>query len=78
MNESFEAWLIDACSNVAINEEERLLRLNTWHKAPYARFCHPREEHLLPLHVCYGLAQTACSQFFELMILNKKASMYIW
>jgi aromatic ring-opening dioxygenase catalytic subunit (LigB family) len=78
MNESFEAWLIDTCSNAAIDEVERMQRLNVWYKAPYARFCHPREEHLLPLHVCYGLAQTACSQFFELMILNKKSSMYIW
>lgn len=78
MNKSFEAWLIDTCSNVAIKEEERIQRLNAWHKAPNARFCHPREEHLLPLHVCYGLAQTACSRFFELMILNKKSSMYMW
>lgn len=78
MNKSFEAWLIDTCSNAAINEEERTQRLNAWHKAPYARFCHPREEHLLPLHVCFGLTQTACSQFFELMILNKKSSMYVW
>ena len=25
-----------------------------WTGAPYALVCHPREEHLLPLHVCLG------------------------
>jgi len=25
--------------------------LRDWESAPFARFCHPREEHLLPLHV---------------------------
>jgi aromatic ring-opening dioxygenase catalytic subunit (LigB family) len=78
MNESFETWLIDTCSNTGIEEEERTQRLSDWHKAPYARFCHPREEHLLPLHVCYGMAQTACSEYFELQIMNKKSSIYIW
>ncbi len=78
MNESFEAWLIDTCSNTAIEEVERSQRLIEWHSAPYARFCHPREEHLLPLHVCYGFAQSACSDYFELQILNKKSSIYIW
>lgn len=78
MNESFEDWLIDTCSNPDIQEEERLRRLSHWHDAPYARYCHPREEHLLPLHVCYGITQTACSEYFELQILNKKSSMYIW
>ncbi|MES9968391.1 MAG: class III extradiol ring-cleavage dioxygenase [Candidatus Thiodiazotropha sp.] len=77
-NESFEAWLIDTCSNTAIQEAERTNRLCHWLKAPSARFCHPREEHLLPLHVCYGIAQSASSRYFELAILNKKASMYIW
>eukprot|EP00301_Raphidiophrys_heterophryoidea_P023647 c7451_g1_i2.p1 GENE.c7451_g1_i2~~c7451_g1_i2.p1 ORF type:complete len:177 (-),score=41.08 c7451_g1_i2:179-709(-) len=33
--------------------EEMLVR---WTSAPHARFCHPREEHLLPLHVIAGAA----------------------
>ncbi|KPJ90253.1 MAG: extradiol ring-cleavage dioxygenase [Gammaproteobacteria bacterium SG8_11] len=77
-NESFEKWLIDTCSNQAIDEVERIHRLVNWENAPYARYCHPREEHLLPLHVCYGVAKRACSEFFELNILNKKASVYLW
>jgi len=78
MNESFEEWLLATCSNSDIDEEERTQRLIEWTKAPSARFCHPREEHLLPLHVCYGIAHDKCSEFFELRILNKKSSMYLW
>jgi len=78
MNESFEAWLLDTCVNRNLSEAERAKRLIEWEKAPNARFCHPREEHLLPLHVCYGLANTSCTVSFELQILNKKSSMYLW
>jgi aromatic ring-opening dioxygenase catalytic subunit (LigB family) len=77
-NESFEQWLIDTCSNRDLDETERTKRLENWENAPYARYCHPREEHLLPLHVCYGVAKRACREFFELNILNKKASIYLW
>ena len=78
MNESFESWLLDTCSNADISEVEREQRLLQWTSAPYARFCHPREEHLLPLHVCYGLSRTRCSRHFELQIMNIKSSMYMW
>jgi 4,5-DOPA dioxygenase extradiol len=78
MNERFEKWLIDTCSNTDIDEKERIQRLENWQHAPFARYCHPREEHLMPLHVCYGVAQTACSEYFEVTILNKKASVYLW
>lgn len=78
MNESFEGWLVETCCNLDINEKERMQKFIQWADASYARFCHPREEHLLPLHVCYGMAQTACSDCFELRILNKRSSMYLW
>lgn len=77
-NELFEAWLMETCSSSNIDELERQQRLIQWEKAPYARFCHPREEHLLPLHVCYGLAQTNATESFAIQILNKKSSMYFW
>jgi aromatic ring-opening dioxygenase catalytic subunit (LigB family) len=32
----------------------RETQLVEWEKAPQARACHPREEHLLPLHVIAG------------------------
>lgn len=78
MNEAFEAWLIDTCTNKAISEDERIKRLILWDRAPHARYCHPREEHLLPLHVCYGAAKRACSTFVELSIFDRKASFYFW
>lgn len=78
LNESFETWLLHTCKAKSLTEDEREQRLIHWENAPGARFCHPREEHLLPLHVCYGIANTACTESFELRILNKKSSMYLW
>ena len=77
-NKSFERWLLDTCSDQEISEDERSQRLTAWEDAPFARYCHPREEHLLPLHVCYGFAASACTQLYELNILNKRSSMYLW
>ncbi len=77
-NEAFEAWLIETCTAPDLDENERALRLQNWAQAPHARYCHPREEHLLPLQVCYGMAASASSQHFELDIMNKKASFYLW
>jgi 4,5-DOPA dioxygenase extradiol len=78
MNEAFEHWLLEVCRSKDLEEEERRRRLVNWASVPSARYCHPREEHLLPLHVCYGFAATTCTATFELHILRKKASMYLW
>jgi len=77
-NQAFEHWLINVCTNPSLDEQERSKRLVQWDRAPAARYCHPREEHLLPLHVCYGLAKRACSAHAELTIMQKKASTYFW
>ncbi len=78
MNEAFEQWLIDTCSTTAIKEEERAQRLKEWQSAPFAGYCHPREEHLIPLHVCYGVAQRECDEYFQVTIMNKKSSIFLW
>ncbi len=78
MNKSFEKWLIKTCSSHDLSEKEREQRLINWESAPAARFCHPREEHLLPLHVCYGVAQTPARQVFALEVMGKQASAYLW
>lgn len=78
MNEAFAQWLNDTCSNPNLGENERTYRLENWEKAPSARYCHPREEHLLPLHVCYGVANCPCSDFFDLEIIGKRAGVYLW
>lgn len=77
-NTAFEDWLIDTCCNQAISESERCSRLIAWEQAPSARYCHPREEHLLPLHVCYGIGQSVASLVFENTVIGKKASAYQW
>ncbi|MGD8559061.1 MAG: class III extradiol ring-cleavage dioxygenase [Gammaproteobacteria bacterium] len=78
MNESFEHWLMETCSSESITEEERRQRLLHWDQAPGARYCHPRQEHLLPLHVCYGFARSPASEVFAFNIMGKKASAYRW
>jgi len=35
---------------------EREAKLQAWLSAPHARYCHPREEHLVPLFVAAGAA----------------------
>jgi len=77
-NEAFEAWLGRVCMAVDLPEADRRKQLVNWSAAPGARYCHPREEHLLPLHVCYGLAQSACRERRELRVMNAKCSMYVW
>ncbi len=78
LNQSFESWLRETACSTDLSEDDRSQRLERWALAPGARFCHPREEHLLPFHVCYGAAQGPCTAGFELTIMNKKSSMYVW
>jgi aromatic ring-opening dioxygenase catalytic subunit (LigB family) len=49
----FDRWLREVVTGEARARDERLAR---WIDAPFARYCHPREEHLLPLLVCAGAA----------------------
>lgn len=78
LNHSFEEWLAKTCCCSDYSEVERAQMLVRWSDADGARYCHPREEHLLPLHVCYGVARTPCSERFGLTIMNKQSSMYLW
>lgn len=77
-NHAFEAWLEETCAAAEIKEAERAERLAHWDRAPHARFCHPREEHLLPLHVCYGLAERPSEAHISARILRKKSGMFYW
>jgi len=78
MNEAFEQWIIDTCTNDSISPMEREKRLIEWSKAPFARYCHPREEHLLPLHICYGIAGSSAKLVFEGKVVGKKTSAFLW
>ena len=77
-NEEFEEWLIETCTSPDLDESIRAQRLIDWERAPAARYCHPREEHLLPLHVCYGVTKAGCIEYAELKIMGKRSSTYFW
>ena len=52
-SERFDAWLAET---VVLPRAARELRLARWADAPSGQASHPREEHLLPLHVVAGAA----------------------
>ncbi len=76
LNIQFEEWLQETLS--LPSDSERGSRLVHWENAPGARFCHPREEHLLPLHVCVGAAGSVYSDVWQFTALNKRGSCYMW
>lgn len=76
-NDAFQNWLIEVCTG-PILQSEREQRLIDWDKAPSARYCHPREEHLLPLHVCVGLADSPAKILFDDHILGKRGVAFLW
>jgi 4,5-DOPA dioxygenase extradiol len=76
-NEAFQNWLIEGCTG-ALSSTEREQRLIEWTKAPSARYCHPREEHLLPLHVCVGMAEKPAKLIFDDQILGKRSVAFLW
>jgi len=77
-NSMFQDWLIETCSGQGLSLEEREKRLTNWEKAPNARFCHPREEHLLPLMACFGMAGAPGKVVFDDKILKKRALAFLW
>ncbi|MGI9623159.1 MAG: DODA-type extradiol aromatic ring-opening family dioxygenase [Acidimicrobiales bacterium] len=78
-NEAFERWLRETCTSAELSEVERTQRLVHWFDAPGARWAHPREEHLIPLHVCYGAGgNQPGSVIFNDKVLGKRASGYAW
>lgn len=53
---AFDIWLTEAVT--CPDPDERNRRLVRWSEAPSGRDAHPREEHLIPLHVVAGAAGT--------------------
>ena len=76
-NDAFQDWLIETCTG-PMSQFEREQRLTEWEKAPSARYCHPREEHLLPLHVCLGMAGKPAEVVFDDQILGKRGVGFLW
>lgn len=77
-NEAFDAWLADVCTDPERSEADRRAAMIGWEKAPAARYNHPREEHLLPLHVCYGAGGAPATRSFDDRALEKHVAAYLW
>ena len=77
-NEEFDNWLVNVCTGDKLKNDKREKELIEWKKAPSARFCHPREEHLIPLHVCYGVKCEKANLVFNDDVMEKKVSAFLW
>ncbi len=78
---AFDDWLNATLTDSNLSEADRENRLACWADAPGARLCHPREEHLLPLHVCYGAASAAgyrAEVIFREPLLGSMTSGFRW
>jgi len=51
---AFDDWLMESLS---LEQEARAQAILDWESAPFARSCHPREDHLVPLFVALGAAE---------------------
>lgn len=80
-SEKFDDWLTQLLTAADGSTAARQASLEQWQHAPEARYCHPREEHLLPLHVCFGAASGASPQAarnFTGTLFNTCISGFIW
>lgn len=76
-NEAFQDWLIERVADKP-DVEKTWDSLLHWEEAPNARYCHPREEHLLPLHVCMALGNIPAQVIFDDKILGKRCLGFLW
>lgn len=77
--ERFDDWLGAVCTtrDLAVAQKQ----LASWEAAPDARYAHPREEHLLPLHVCFGAAAAAgagAKRVFNGDLMGYRMSAFLW
>jgi len=80
-SDKFDQWLTQTLCDPSLTDEERSTRMINWVEAPEARFCHPREEHLLPLHVCFGTGAASAGKaerVFSEFLFNTKISGFLW
>lgn len=69
----FDSWLTAAAEAAPAARE---LELANWGDAPWARLCHPREEHLLPLMVAAGASAEGGKQDYGELVLGGAVSAY--
>ena len=76
-NDEFQNWLTETVTSPILQAEREQILIE-WQKAPSARYCHPREEHLLPLHVCVGMANKPAVKIFDGYIFGKRGVAFLW
>lgn len=77
----FDHWLNETLLSESLSNLEKEIAIIDWASSPQARYCHPREEHLLPLHVCFGAAQQLnlnAKNIFDESLLGAKISGFLW
>lgn len=75
----FDDWLTQTLASSSIQETKN--KLIHWESAPSARNCHMREDHLLPLHVCFGAAidnGVAAEKVYSGMLFGKRIAGFLW
>ncbi|HEY6817292.1 MAG TPA: class III extradiol ring-cleavage dioxygenase, partial [Croceibacterium sp.] len=72
-SQAFDRWLVEAA---AAEPTERAAYLAQWAAAPWARLCHPREEHLLPLMVAAGASDAPGRHDYGEMVLGGAVSAF--
>ena len=77
MNDEFQDWLIKICTEND-GAKQTFHNLISWETAPHARYCHPREEHLIPLHVCFGASTEQAHLIFDGYIAGKRSIALHW
>lgn len=80
-SELFDSWLSETLTSSTLENTQRESRLLQWQAAPQARFSHPREEHLLPLLVCFGAAASRsprAEKNFSGLLFNTQISGFVW
>jgi aromatic ring-opening dioxygenase catalytic subunit (LigB family) len=79
-SEIFAKWLNETLTDNQVDIEQKARRLIDWGKAPEAKFSHPREEHLLPLQVCFGAACDTpdAVEIFSGLLFNTRITAYKW
>jgi aromatic ring-opening dioxygenase catalytic subunit (LigB family) len=78
LNIEFQNWIKDTCLDTNMSEQQRYQQLANWQQAPNARLAQPREEHLLPLQVCYGAANKAADKVEVVKVGGLSACSVIW
>jgi aromatic ring-opening dioxygenase catalytic subunit (LigB family) len=73
LSKEFDSWLMAAAEAESGKRAELLAH---WAEAPFARLCHPREEHLLPLMVAAGASQQPGTKDYGEVVLSGAISAF--